>query len=139
MFTLPVPASFARTVTVLYGVLVFIWLSPEESQVWPVALLGIGLAGLTIMWTVGKWLGGRELTLLQVAALGLLAGALVGLGGNVAASALMFFKNALHAHAFPDFPPRLLLALLSRAPLWAVAGGLAGLGAALLWLARKQS
>ena len=138
MFTLPVPGSLARTVTVFYGVLVFLWLSPEESQVWPVAALGVGLAALTILWLAARRLAGRALTTGQVAVGGLLAGALVGLAGCVATGSLMFFKNALHAHAFPDFPPGLVLALLSRAPDWTVAGGLAGLGTALLWLVKKQ-
>lgn len=138
MFILPVPGSLARTVTVLYGILIFVWLSPEESQVWPVTLLGLGLASLTFMWMVGRRLGGRALTPLQLTVGGLLAGALVGLGACMAAGALMFFKNALHAHAFPDFPPGLVLALLSLAPVWTIVGALAGLGTALLWQAKQH-
>lgn len=29
---------------------------------------------------------------------------------------LMFFKNALHAHVFWDFPPAMVVAMLTRAP-----------------------
>jgi hypothetical protein len=61
-----------------------------------------------------------------------LFGALLGAGTSVAAVGLMFFKNALHAHIFLDFPPALLLALLSRAPGWALAGALGGCGVVLL-------
>lgn len=138
MFTLPTPGSLARVVTVLYGVLVFIWLSPEDNPVWLAAALGLGLAGLIILWTAGKRLGSRPLTARQLALVGVLLGLLVGLGSSVTTGGLMFFKNALHAHIFPDFPPGLLLAMVSRAPAWTVAGGLAGLGVALIWLVKKK-
>jgi len=50
----------------------------------------------------------------------------------------MFFKNALHAHAFWDYPPPMVVAMLTRAPSWTLAGGLAGLGIGCLWVWRKS-
>jgi hypothetical protein len=67
--------------------------------------------------------------------LGLLLGAADGLGTSVATAVLMFFKNARHAHVFPDYPAGMIIAVLERAPLWAAAGALAGLSIGLAWLA----
>jgi hypothetical protein len=47
----------------------------------------------------------------------------------------MFFKNARHGHLFPDYTLEMMLAMLSRAPAWAIAGGLFGLSLGLGWLA----
>jgi hypothetical protein len=63
-----------------------------------------------------------------------LLGGIVGLGGALSSAGFMFFKNALHAHAFWDYPPGMVGAMLSRAPSWALAGALAGLGMGCLWL-----
>ncbi len=60
---------------------------------------------------------------------------MTGLGGSVATAGLMFFKNARHAHVFPDYPAGMLLATLERAPMWAAAGGLIGLSVGLGCLA----
>lgn len=119
-----------------YGLLIFIWLSPEDNAVWPVALIGLGLALLSTVWLIQRRLGGSVFPARYVLIGGILLGGIVGLGGALSATGLMFFKNALHAHVFWDFPPAMVLAMLTRAPSWALAGGLAGLGIGCLWLWR---
>lgn len=121
-----------------YGLLLFLWFTPEDNQVWPVTLLGWGMAGLAVFMTLVNKLGGRPIPARYIAPLTLVLGVLVGLGSSIATAGLMFFKNALHAHLFFDFPTPMMLAILERAPYWGLAGGLAGLGAALAWLALRQ-
>ncbi len=95
-------------------------------------LLGVGLALLLALRVVPRPFSGPAWAVV-------LFGALLGAGTSVAAVGLMFFKNALHAHVFLDFPPALLLALLSRAPGWALAGALGGAGVVLLrWALRPH-
>ena len=60
------------------------------------------------------------------------AGAAFGALASLSTFALMLFKDLRHAHAFPDFPPHMLLGMLERLPVWALAGGLAGLGIGIL-------
>ena len=100
---------------------------------WPVALLGLGLSLLSVLWLVWRRLGGTVFAARYVPMGAGLLGEIVGLGGAVASAGLMFFKNALHAHAFWDFPPAMVVAMFTRAPSWALAGGLAGAGIGLLW------
>lgn len=135
MLQLPSANRRIRLLVMGYGLLLFLWFTPEDNQVWPVVLLGWGLAGLLVGVNVmnrlgGKWIPGRYLLPGAV-----VLGGLTGLGASVATAGLMFFKNALHAHLFVDFPTPMLLTMLERAPAWGLAGALAGLGVALAWLA----
>ncbi len=114
--------------------MLFGWLSLEDHQTWPVVLFGLGLASLLVSWTVLGQLDGRSLTPRYALVGGILAGALIGLGASLAATLLMFFKNAWHAHVFLDYPVPMLTAMLARAPVWAVAGAIAGLGIAIFWV-----
>lgn len=136
--TLPVRGYKARIIALGYGSGLFFWLIPEDNQIWPVALLGAGLSALMmILWLMGK-LGGKRIPF-RYAALGApLVGACIGLGASLATVGLMFFKNARHGHIYPDFPPGVMGAVLQRAPHWAVAGALAGLGLVLAWIALKD-
>ncbi|HLV36766.1 MAG TPA: hypothetical protein VKY59_16705 [Spirillospora sp.] len=134
---LPRPGRWLRWLMLAYGVAVFIWLSVEDVSTWPVAVFGWSLALLTgILITLDK-LGGRKLAARRAPVLLGVAGLAVGLGSSVAVTVLMFFKNARHGHLFPDYPPGMMLAMLERAPAWAAAGGLIGLGLGLGWLALR--
>jgi hypothetical protein len=115
-----------------WAVGVFVWFSLEDNAVLPVALLGAGTALLYAVLTLWRRLGGRRLHRRTMLIGALLVGAAVGLGGVVCTTFLMFFKTALHAHIFPDYPPAQLLAMLERAPVWAAAGALAALGVVLM-------
>jgi hypothetical protein len=139
MFYIPAPDRRLRLLTMGYGLLLFIWLSPEDNVVWPAALMGVGLALLGSVWLVQRWLDGSAFPAQYVPIGAALIGTIVGLVSALSAAGLMFFKNALHAHIFWDFPPGMVAAMLTRAPSWALAGGLAGLGIGCLWLWRLRS
>jgi hypothetical protein len=134
MVSIPHPGRRVRLLMLTYGLIVLFWLSPEESQVWPVALLGLGVSLLGVGVTLMNRMGGRTIPASYVAPGAALVGIIVGLGASIAVTFLMFFKNALHAHVYPDFPLPVMLAMLERAPVWGLAGLLAGLGLGLAWL-----
>lgn len=121
-----------------WAVAIFIWFSVEDNHVLPVALLGAGAALLYAAMQVWRRLGGQTLSL-RTALIGApLLGAAVGGGAAIATTFLMFFKTALHAHVFPDFPPAQMLALLERAPAWGLAGALTGVGVVLVCFAISE-
>jgi hypothetical protein len=132
---LPKLGKRARIVALGYGLALFLWMSVEDNAVWPVALYGLGLATLILYLTLSDKMGGKIIPVRYLPLAAALWGALMGLSAGIAITVLMFFKNALHAHLYLDYPPGLILAILQRAPIWAVAGGLAGIGFALAWLA----
>jgi hypothetical protein len=134
LFYVTTPNGRLRSITLAYGLLLFVWLSPEDNSVWPVATLGVGLAILSLVWFIRRRLGGSAFPAHYVPIGAALLGGIAGLGGALSSAGLMFFKNALHAHAFWDYPPAMVVAMLSRAPSWAVAGGLAGVGIGFLWV-----
>jgi hypothetical protein len=138
MIQIPTPNRRLRFVVMIYGLVLFLWFTSEDNQVLPVTLLGWGMAALVIFMSLVNKLGGRQIAARYAAPVALVLGVLVGLGSGVATAAFMFFKNALHAHLFFDFPAPLMLAILERVPYWGLAGGLTGLGAALAWLALRQ-
>jgi hypothetical protein len=134
---IPAAGPRARLIALAYGGGLMLWLSLEENSVAAAAALGLGLAALMLVLTTADKLGGRRIAAHAVPLAGALLGAAIGLGAAVASAGLMFFKNALHAHVFPDYPPGLIGALLGRGPAWTLAGALLGLGAGLAWLALR--
>jgi len=134
-----------RTDAIVYGIALFVWTRVEDNAVWTAAAFGVGL-----MWVIFKphplppspdGEGERSAMTPPLnmergrgggVVLALLRGALIGGGGAVAAAALMLLKNGLHAHAFPDYPFGVIAALIARAPVWAAAGALVGVGVSLL-------
>lgn len=135
---IPSPNGRTRLLAVACGLLMFLWFTPEDNQVWPVTLLGVMLSLLLVGLTVIRRLGGTVVPARYVLPGGLLLGALAGLGSSICAAGLMFFKNALHAHLFLDYPAGMMLAMVERAPGWALAGAFVGLGTACIWLAVKR-
>jgi hypothetical protein len=138
MFHIPRAVPAIRLLATALGLLIFLWLTPEDNQVWPVAALGAGLSMLAGGMIVLRHFGGQTIPARCVPLGAALLGALVGLGASLAVTGLMFFKNALHAHLFLDYPVSMMLSVLGRAPGWAVAGSFVGLAAALAWLAVKR-
>ena len=136
---IPYPRRRTRLLTLAYGLTLFLWFSWEDNYVWPVAAFGVGLSLLLVALTVMNKLGGRMISGRYVPLTAVVLGALVGLGGAIATTGLMFFKNALHAHLFFDYPAQLMLAMLERAPIWGLAGALVGFGGGLLWLAARPA
>ena len=136
---IPQTGRSTRLIALAAGLITLVWLSLEDQHIGPVLLLGTALAVLITSLTTFDKLGGRVIPGRYVPAAGALIGAVIGLGASVSTALLMFFKNALHAHVFPDYPPGMILAMLQRGPLWLAAGALAGLGLALLWLAWRHT
>jgi hypothetical protein len=136
-FRIPKMDNRARWTAILYGLVIFIWLGFEDSSALPVALLGTGLAGLVVLLSLIGRLGGRMIPARLFTPGLILTGGIVGTGASLSAAMLMFFKNARHAHVFPDYPWPMIAAMLERAPAWALAGMLVGLALALLWQASK--
>jgi hypothetical protein len=135
MIHIPGHSGWTRLLAIIYGLVVFFWMGPEDNTVWPVALLGAVGSSLTVLlWTLGR-LGGRDILARHLPLLSGLMGAASGLGAGVLSALLMLFKNARHAHLFPDYPAGLLGAMIALSPAWALAGGLIGAGCGLVWLA----
>ncbi|MBL8153196.1 MAG: hypothetical protein JNM70_03355 [Anaerolineae bacterium] len=133
----PLGGAALRWAALLYGGSVLLWLNLEDTRVWPVALLSWSGALLLAAGMTTRHLGGASLSRGRALLGGMLVGAGVGLGSSLICAGLMFFKNALHAHLFLDYPVLMLLAMIQRGPGWVAAGALLGLSAALLWMARR--
>jgi hypothetical protein len=136
--TLPTRGKHFRNIALLYGIILFLWMRLEDFQTLPVVVFGTALAALILMgWMLGK-LGGKTISMRALLLGAILCGGVFGLSAAIAAAALMFFKTAVHAHVFPDYPPAQILAMLTLAPAWALAGALGGLGTALLYHALRH-
>jgi hypothetical protein len=129
--TIPKRAGWLRWVTILWGLIGFLWLGQEDNHILPVALLGGGASSLTlVLWAINRY-GGQTLKHgLPFILTG--AGAVVGLGGVAFTVGLMIFKNVRHAHLTPDYPNALLGAMINLAPAWMLAGACFGLGLGLI-------
>lgn len=135
VISIPQPGRRIRLLVMGYGLIVLLWLSLEDNQTEPVVALGVVMALLGVALLCLNTMGGKTIQADYVLPSLVGAGIITGLGASVASAGLMFFKTALHAHLFPDYPPLMMLAVLERAPVWAVAGGLFGLGIGLAWSA----
>ncbi len=135
MFRIPGRSRRLRWLALLDGLVMLLWLSREDNDVTTVAALGWGLAILLLTYMVTGQSGGKLVSARLMVVGGVLLGAVAGLGSAVTTTGLMLFKNALHAHVFLDYPPHVMAGILARAPVWTLAGALAGLGLALVWLA----
>lgn len=135
MFHIPDRSRRLRWLALLDGLITLLWLSREDNDVAAVATLGWAMTILLLAFAVTGQLGRRQISARYVLVGGVLLGALAGLGSVLMTTGLMLFKNALHAHLFLDYPPHIMSGILERAPVWTLAGALAGLGLALAWLA----
>jgi len=124
-----------RLLMIAVGVAVFFWLSVEDNSTLPVAVLGTALAVvLALLRALSAW-GGRSIRVGDGLLLLALFGALVGAAAALTVTGLMFFKTAWHSHIFPDYPLAMMAAMLTRTPVWALAGALIGAAGGLVWLA----
>ena len=121
-----------RAALLLTGLAILLWSGLEDSDSSAVTLLG-ALSAITLtLWLLSRIRAGPAFNPFSIA----LAGALAGALASLCTAALMLFKNLRHAHIFPDYPAEMLLAVLERLPVWAIAGGLAGLAIGLLLASR---
>lgn len=136
--TVPLRPLWLRWNAILCAVSIFVWSTPEEDRLVFAAGLGVWLAlSLFANWAIGRC-GGRTLHGRWMFAILGAAGAGLGAAANLLTVLLMVFKDVRHAHAFPDFPPALLGAVLERLPSWAAAGLFFGLGLAFMAAARNR-
>ncbi len=84
------------------------------------------------LWIIRQY-GGRTLAGRTALLATALAGAALGLASSLATAVLMLVKDGLHSHLFPDYPFGMIVAILERSPLWALAGIFAGIGLLLAW------
>jgi len=137
-WTVPERNSRLRWAVIICGVVIFLWMSPEDNHIWPVAMLGTVAALLLVLWwTLGRF-GGQHINAGALLTMGAVSGLITGASGAVITAILMLLKNARHSHFFPDFPPEQIIAMLERAPLWGIAGSFAGLGMSLLLVSVKR-
>lgn len=135
MWTIPHRPLWLRWALIAVGAGVFFWSGVEDDRVWLAVALGVGCCGVWLAhWLTGA-IGGRVLSGWQIAAAWAGFGGLTGGGGIFASVLLLAFKDARHAHPYPDSPADLLAALLARMPVWGLSGALIGMGIYLVWRA----
>jgi hypothetical protein len=134
---LPTFDNRLRWLVIAYGLALLAWMGTEANAMLTVALLGCCGACLIATLQVTQQVGGRALRWQMWLPGAVWLGALLGAGCSLFTAALMFFKTAWHSHLFPDFPVEMMVAVLARAPLWALAGALGLLAGALLLVALR--
>lgn len=117
-------SRWARHLLLACGIAIFLWSGVEDNDALGASLLGALLA----LAVTAIWMPRARNKLASTVVVGAVFGAL----SSLSTFALMLFKDLRHAHAFPDYPPHMLLGMLERLPVWALAGGLAGLGCGIL-------
>lgn len=127
-FAIPAPNPVSRLLMVMAGMVILGWSGLEDKDAAAVTALGWTLAGLTVMIGLMSRFGGRTMGLAGLHKPAALVGIAVGALASLMTVLLMLFKNLLHGHVYPDYPPGLMLGILERLPAWGLAGGLAGLG-----------
>lgn len=141
---LSIGSNLRRSVYIVGGAAIFLWLRLEDNNVAPVA----AIAWLASTWLIAdrvlRWFDGYKLSPVVWGALMSLTGGTSGAGAALVAAALMLLKNGLHGHIVPDFSFNIISGMLARLPAWTVTGLLAGLGLAaivlaLRWPARPQA
>lgn len=126
-----------RLIALATGIMVFLWLGIEDNSIAPAVVMALGLALIAaFLWLMSRF-GGRTVPERYVFIGAPLLGLLIGLSTSAVSAVLMLLKNGMHGHAFPDYPFGVFADILRTAPVWALAGALAGLGLALVWRALR--
>lgn len=113
------------------GFLTFFWLGLEDNTTLFVTILGTVIGSLVVLTTLRTYAPRVPLSLRVWLPGFVLTGALMGGSAIVSTITLMFFKTAWHSHAFPDYPVPLMLDMLTRLPVWMLAGAVVGAGLGL--------
>ena len=138
-FAIPFPNPVSRLLMMMAGIVILGWSGLEDKDAVTVTGLGWLLSVLTVMLGMMSRFGGRKLGTSSLLKLAALVGFAVGGLSSLMTVSLMLFKNLLHGHIYPDYPPSLMLGVLERLPIWMLAGGLAGLGLGFMaiWAATR--
>lgn len=135
---IPPRPLWLRWLLILVSGAIFFWTGVEDDRIGIAVTLGTLFCGVIL----AHWLTGaltiRVLHDDQIWMAWAFFGALTGGGGIVTAVIIMAFKDARHAHPFPDYPIGLLADLIARAPVWALAGAFVGLGVYAAWRAASH-
>ena len=122
-----------RIFTIIVATLTLLWSGTEDTNMQTTVGLGLVWAVLVVIWMSHRVRSDAFATKFIVPTLFGIIGFLaptIGVG-------LMFFKNARHAHPFPDYPLPLMVASLRAIPIWVLAGTLFGIGVLFaLWVWR---
>ncbi|MFN8379483.1 MAG: hypothetical protein U0452_12520 [Anaerolineae bacterium] len=136
--TLPsVPRRWQRLILIVGGLIVFLWLRLEDHGVVQALIMGLVVALLATSLWLWPRLANRPLKVGWFAMLAALTGATFGLITAASSAFLMLLKNGFHGHLNPDYPAGVMAETLARAPVWALAGALVGVAAALVALATR--
>lgn len=139
MIRLPTDRRLLALASAGYALAAFLWIGIEDQSLVYVSLLGAGAAGLGTAHSVWRRLAGRQVSARQAAGGGAIAGLVIGLAAAPLTALLMAIKVSLHSHAVPDFSADSVRAVLARAPIWGLAGGIGGLALARLVVGLGQA
>jgi len=134
--TIPHPNHITRLLIIITGVIVLLWSGFEDNQVIGVTVLGWILSLFSTAVFIMSRYGGQTIAQQTILKLSPIVGAVIGGWASILVVLLMLFKDVRHAHAFPDYPPQMMLDTLTRLPFWAVSGGLITFALTLLWTLR---
>lgn len=139
ILTIPPYPRRLSLITLLYGIILFFWLSPEDS-IWLVSVLGWGMSILAVTHTLYRF-SGRTIPRRFLFPAAVALGGMIGGGAVISTILLMFMKTALHNHIYPDYGFPLMAGTAERLPAWVLAGALLGLAAAFgySWRRSKQT
>jgi len=121
-----------RWLFLAWGAAILIWLSMEDNNAIPVAVLATGASLLLTTAQTMRWLQTYPIQRRYRLPGALLFGAAAGAGAAITTAILMLLKTGLHSHVAPDYTFAQMLGMVERAPLWALAGALVALGVALV-------
>lgn len=124
-----------RIVSLILGILLFLWLPVEDVNASLVTVFAIAICGLAaarFLIPIRVWPGSKHWLVYPLS--GMIAGAAI----TLITLLLMAFKSGLHGHGSPDFTPEQVISVLWLTPLWIAAGLLIGLGAGIWQRTRSR-
>jgi hypothetical protein len=121
---MPSSPRLLRTAGALWIFLTLIWLPFEDVATW----IAVVLAGGGCLWLWWRYLSKPD----SNRWLGVISGALLGIGTPLFAIFLMAVKSGLHGHGFADFTTRQVFGVLNLIPFTFVIGAVLSLSVFLL-------
>lgn len=131
---IPRAIPYFKLIVAIVGIFAAVWMILEGALWRDMALAVMILALGAAMLIVRRW-GGQILPVERGVTLFMAAGLSCGIGFVLLTFFFMALKTGLHAHG-PEYTPADIMWVWNQLPVWGGAGGLIGLGAGLLLLAR---
>lgn len=123
----PAKHAWLRISGVILGIALLLWLPIEDADLNRVLFF----ANAVCAWGAARAMVNTSSQDPKFLQRHIVVGLVAGLAVSPAALFMMAFKSGLHGHGSPDFSSAQMLSVLMRFPVWAIAGTLLGLGAAL--------